>query len=533
MGKGKKPDPAAVPEPSEARGPRPVAVVDIGTTSMRLAIAQIRGEGDIDLLETLHQSINLGRDAFTRGAIEPQTIEDCVEALKSFRRVMLEYQIEAPEQIRAVATSAVREASNRDTFLDRLYIATGIEVEAVEEAEVSRLTYLSIEPLLHEEKSLARGDTVVLEVGGGSTELIHLHHAKVVFSHTYRLGAFRMRQMLESFRAPISGRRAIMENHIERTLDQMRHNVAWKKTPTLLALGGDARFAAGQLAPNWKPGGLARLKVEDLETLTRTILADSVDELVLKHHITYPAAESLGPALLTYLMIAHAFGVKELMVSSVTMREGVLAEMSRSESWNALLQEQILESSLELGRRYQLNEAHARRVEALSLKLFHELQPEHRLPARYEFILQVAALLHEIGLFISIKNHHLHSMYLILHSELFGFGPRDIRLVALIARYHRGGSPRSSHPYYGTLDREDRIIVSKLAAILRVADALERTHSQRIDDIHCSREDGTLVIHVPRAEDLTVERMALSEKGSLFAEVYGLSVVLRNQPFET
>ena len=177
--------------PATPRSVRPVAVIDIGTTSVRMAIAEINESGGVRTLEKLSRAVSLGKDTFVRGFISKSTIEDCVRVFKSYKQMLTEYQITKPDQIRVVATSAVREASNRLAFIDRIYIATGMQVEPLDESEVNRLTFLGIQPFLQAEPSLAAAKTVVTEIGGGTTELLVVRNGNVVYSHTYRLGSLR------------------------------------------------------------------------------------------------------------------------------------------------------------------------------------------------------------------------------------------------------------------------------------------------------------------------------------------------------
>ena len=165
-----------------------------------------------------------------------------------------------------------------------------------------------------------------------------------------------------------------------------------------------------------------------------------------------------------------------MLVSTGTLRDGLMWEMATREAWSDEFRKHIIRSALEIGRKYQFDEPHASHVAALSKLLFDALRKEHQLPPRFETLLTVAALLHDIGLFVSNRSHHKHSMYLILNSDLFGLSARDLQLVALVARYHRRALPRTTHEGYTTLDRETRVAVSKLAAILRVADALDSGH---------------------------------------------------------
>jgi exopolyphosphatase / guanosine-5'-triphosphate,3'-diphosphate pyrophosphatase len=506
---------------------KPVAVIDIGTAAIRLAIAEIRPDGQIHKLETLTQDVQLGRDTFTSGAIGRSTIEDGVRVLKSYRRLLDEYQITRNDRIRVVATNAVREADNRLAFLDRVYIATGFLVEPADEAEVSRITYLGIQPYLRREPALADATTLVVEVGGGSTEVLMLRGGDVLASHSYRLGSLRLRETLEAYRAPTGQLRQIMESQIKRTVDQVVQHTHGHGDLKMIALGAEMGFAARQVRTDLDPDALSRLPLDALRQFTDMVLDTSSDQLVQSLHLTFAEAESLGPALLANVMLARALELSEVYVGNVDFRDGLLREMATASRWTEQSCKPILQSVIDLGRKYQFDERHARHVAELAKRLFHQLADEHQLDASYELILYVAALLHEIGMFVSAASHHKHSLYLIVNSELFGLRARDLVLIGLVARYHRRSSPKPSHELYATLDREQRVAVAKLAAILRVADALDRSRSQRIQRLECQREDGRLLVTIASVDDLSLEELALREKGPLFEEIFGMPVLLR------
>lgn len=506
---------------------RPVAVIDIGTTSIRMAVAEISPDGAVRPLDKLAQAVYLGRDTFTRGSIDKSTIEDCVRVLKTYRQVLAEYRITQADQTRVVATSAVREAVNRLAFIDRIYSATGFQVEPIDEAEANRITYLSIQPLLGAEPELTSSPAVITEVGGGNTEVLVVQGIDVLFAHTYRLGSIRLREMLDAYRTPRVKLRHIMENQIQRTVEEVAQNVPRDSSVELIALGGDVRIAAAQLLPDWHPETLGRLPFDEFAAFTDRMLGLTEDEIVQQFHLTYPDAETLGPALLAYHELARALDLDHLLVSNVNLRDGLLNEFALGGRWSEDFNKQIVRSALVLGRKFGFDEVHATHVADISRTLFHQLRDEHELDERYELILYVAALLHEIGLFVGTAGYHKHSMYLIRNSELFGLSKADLLLVALVARYHRRASPKSNHEGYATLDREQRIAVSKLAAILRVADSLDHSHSGRAEDIHCRREKSRLIITVSNVDDLSLEQLSLQQKGPLFEEIFGLQVLLR------
>jgi exopolyphosphatase/guanosine-5'-triphosphate,3'-diphosphate pyrophosphatase len=509
-------------------GARPVAVIDIGASAIRMRIAEIGPHGEVRNLDSLQQALRLGKDTFSTGRIQASTIEDCIKVLLGFRKVMAEYGVTRDDQIRAVATSAVREAENRYAFVDRLYMSTQINVEVIEGTEENRLTYIAVQDVLQQDSSLKNADAIIVDVGGGSTELVLTQNGSVTFANSYRLGSLRMRETLETFRAPADRVRTILDQHINRMVDQLHRNVPVDKVRYMVAISGDAQFAASLLSPNWADVRISSVNVKTFSALTEQLIPTSVDELVRKYRIPYQEAETVGPALLAYSHLARAFHVKQILVPKSSLREGLLKEIAAGGTWTEGFSEQAVQSALALGAKYAFDEKHSQQVAELSVRLFHELQPEHRLEKRFELLLKIAALLHEVGMFIGDRSHHKHSMYIIMNSELFGLTRKDIALIALVARYHRRATPRPYHEEYTTLDRDSRIAVAKMAAILRVADALDRDHMQQKRALTFSREPGQFVISINDAVDLTLERLALKEKGNLFEEVFGMKAIVRN-----
>jgi exopolyphosphatase/guanosine-5'-triphosphate,3'-diphosphate pyrophosphatase len=318
-----------------------------------------------------------------------------------------------------------------------------------------------------------------------------------------------------------------MQLEIERTLETVPDHVPPGTKVELIALGGDIRFAARQLVPDWEPHTLASIPVDALAKLTDKVAQISEDAIVRRYHMPFPDAESLAPALLAYLHLARVLGVTRVLVSSANLRDGLLREMGEGGAWTEDFRRQIFHSAVELGRKYHVDEDHAVHVAHLSQMLFQALKAEHGLDPRYELILSLAAVLHEIGGFVSNTSMHKHSMYLITNSDLFGLGTQEMLLVGLVARYHRRATPKPTHQGFNTLDRDRRVAVLKLAAMLRLAIALDTSRNQRIREIRCQRHGHRLVISVPNVDDLSVEQLALKQGSGMFEDVFGLKVQLR------
>ncbi|MGA0369978.1 MAG: HD domain-containing protein, partial [Kiritimatiellia bacterium] len=496
----------------------------IGTSSIRMALADIDETGNIQSLEKLTQSVRLGQDVFTKGRIRRSTIEACVRTLESYQQVMREYQVDK-ENVRAVASSAVQEASNRETLLDRVAMATGIEIEVVDDAEATRLTYLSVLPFIRDKRRTTTDHTLVMEVGGGRTEILELKNQSIVETRVMRLGSLRMRNQLEQQRTPQDQIREVLEQEVSNSLHQLRDDFK-KGNPSLILLGGEARFVATQYNPDWKRDNLQTVPLKKWQKLTDEILQMSTEQCVEQFHLTFAEAESLGPALFAYARFAEDLGCHTLKIGAFSMRDGLLQEMAQEQGWTEIYQEQMLDSAMQLGRKFSIDEGHGREVAGLALQLFDELSDEHHLSSRYRVLLQIAALLHEIGTFIASTSHHKHSMYILANSNIFGLGRRDNRIVANVARYHRRSPPKSSHPYYQSLPRRDRIVVLQLSAILRIADALARSRGRRIHNILCERREETLFVRVPGVDNLHLENSALQVKGKMFEQVFGMNVIL-------
>jgi exopolyphosphatase / guanosine-5'-triphosphate,3'-diphosphate pyrophosphatase len=506
----------------------PLAVIELGTSAIRMAIGETDGASGVRVLEQLVRGVSLGKDTFTDREIHRKTVQQCIHVLKSYRRKLSEYQCTDSSRIRVVATSAVREATNRLEFLDRIYIATGFAVELIDDAEIARVTYLGIRPLLQHEPELRDALSVVAEVGGGNTEVLVLQGKDILHSQPYRLGSLRLQQMLLRYQTARSRAGTIMEGQIDRTLEPLLDVVPKGREVEFVALGGDMRLAAKILGKDVVHSRLVRIPVPDLEKLTKQFLNLTVDRIIRKYHVEPSQAETLVPALLANTRAAQLLGCSSVLVTGFNLRDALLQGMLRSSVWSPDFCDQIINSSLELARKYQVDLIHAQHVAILSMQLFRGLQSEHRMDKRCETLLYVAALLHETGLYVCTSAYHKHSFYLIMHSELFGLNSQDHTIVALIARYHRRAAPKPTHEVFARMDRDSRVMVSRLAGILRVAVALDHSSNQRVRDIQCTVEKGKLVVTVMNpAGDLSLERMELRQQGMLMEDTFGMSVLLR------
>ena len=518
------PEPAA-PAPER----RVVAAIDVGSSALRLDVAEVGAQGDVKLLESLRQGVRLGRDVFTKGRVEQDTLRRCVAILKNYGRLLKEYGVTRADQLRAVATSFAREAANRDMFVDRVSTATGIDLIVLEESEEARLTYLAVRDLLEAAGLLAAGNVAVLEIGSGQTILLYIRGGRVTVAQSFRSGALRTRERVKSGGATGPQLKGVLKAYATELVDQIVQAIPREKISALVVMGAGARFAAEESgAQPVAPGSrVAVAATARLAELADQVAATPAVALVKAHKMAFQDAETVAPALMSVAQAARALKVKEVYVAQATLRDGLLRDMAMRDHRSAGFEEQVLYSAQTLAARYGADEAHGRNVEAAAAALFDELREEHQLGGHERLLLRAAALLHDIGMFVNSRAHHKHAMYLLLNSDLFGLTRHDMQIVATVARYHRKALPSPAHPEFASLPQDDRMTVVKLAAILRVADALERTHRETPRVLEFRREADRFVILLRDMEDLTMERLALKDKGNLFADVFGLVPELR------
>ncbi len=502
-----------------------VAAIDIGSNAIRMVIAEVMPDGHFEILERFHRAVRLGQDTFRRGRLGGQSMRAAVAIFRDFLGPLKMYRV---EMVRAVATSAVREASNAENFLNRLFMATGLNVEVITTSEESRLTVSAVREAMGEALDAGRGLTLIAEAGGGSTLLTLLEAGEIVVSQSLRLGSIRLQETLSTSNEAPDRAATILRHHIQNVVATLRTALPLDRVRTFVATGGDARFAARQVGkPTASPDTFVVSRAA-LDKLVERCVCHSAEDLAKKYGLPFSEAETLVPALLVYQHLLTQTHAKRMVVSHVSMRDGLLLELAhhvRGVEDTALVRS-VIRSAESLAEKYRVDLDHAHHVAETAVRLFDALQPEHGLEARHRLLLRVAGILHEVGSFVSNAAHHKHSYYVIANSEIFGLNREAVQIVAHVARYHRRSSPKPSHLDYVALPREARIVVNKLAAMLRAADALMRTRERKLPPPRFQRQGDEFVIYLPGAGDLLLERRALAVKGDMFEDVFGMTLRL-------
>jgi exopolyphosphatase / guanosine-5'-triphosphate,3'-diphosphate pyrophosphatase len=511
----------------ESESPRPIAVVDMGASAIRLVVAEADGSGEPRIIEEATRGVLLGKDTFSRGKLSAATMEATLKALEGFRRIMDTYGV---VRYRAVATSAVREAENSDTFVDRIRLRTGIDVEIIDGSEENRLTYVAVRAALGGHEALISGDTVMVEVGGGSGDISFLRRGEPIHSGIYALGSIRLRQSLASWHGGNEHKMRLLRRHIHNVVEDIRREMPLREARHFIALGHHVRLAGARiLGEAAASSGPLIFPKGPFLAFCDQIMADDIERLMERDGLSQAEAETLVPALMAYRELLVETGAEEVIAPEASLATGLLLELTRREEGGGIEQfrRQVLASAAALGEKYRYDAPHAKQVALMATRLFDEMRAEHGLSDRHRLLLEVAALLHDVGIYVNLRGHHKHSEYILSASEIFSLSRDDMGIVASVARYHRRATPQKSHLLYMSFDRETRVEVNKLASILRVANALDADHLQKVKDLRLLSEEGGWVLEVQGAGDLTMERLASLARSDYLTDVFGRRVAFR------
>jgi len=491
--------------------------VDVGSNAIRFLAAEL-GEGGLGPLEMRRAPVRLGHEVFLTGRLTEASMTAAVEALAGFALLAAELGL---ERLRAVATSAVREAANGQDLVERVERRCGLELETISGAEEARLIHLAV----RERVPLGNDRWMLADLGGGSVEVSLVEASGTLWSESHTIGSVRLLEELSQAGAEPGRYARLLEEYVS----VLRVPVsATRDIAGFIATGGNVESLA-RLAVPTAPGSVAHVPLERfrsvIATLSRLSYRQRVEELGLRED----RADVILPAAMIYERLAALTASDTIVVPFVGLKEGVLLDLAgrgRAASGGGDMAGVPLEAALSLGRRHLFDEAHGVQVSRLAASLFDQLLPLHGMGDEDRRLLATAALLHDIGQFISYQRHHKHSLYLLSHSELPGFSPGQMRLIANLARYHRKRHPNLDHPDYAALAPADRRRVRRLAAILRLADAMDRDHTQRVRFVTVRPAGDDLELALNGDGDLLLEKWALKKKSGLFSEVYGRRICI-------
>ncbi len=497
-----------------------IAALDIGSNSFHLIVSHVNPGGRMEILDRAKEMVRFG-ETLKDGMITPDVFRRGLDALRSLKRIADRHQ---PDALVAVATSAVREAQNGGEFVRAVRDELGIDIRVIRGTEEAHLIYLGARNAL----DLAGRRVALFDVGGGSTELILADARECYFTISLKLGVLRLRDEWQTADPPSAREVAALGDRVRSALEPaiarvraMGFDFVALTSGTAFALAGLAARASNGAGGGGPPRVLTFRSLFEVE---RKLLSLSNADRAKLPGLDARRADTIIPGAVLLRAIFELSGADHATLCEPALREGIVADyIAKNRPGIQLVDEfpdQRRRSVMELARRCHYPEAHSHHVARLALSIFHQTRELHGLTNSDSLLLEYATILHDVGFHISGNRHHRHAHYLISTHDMRGFSQEEIDIIALIARYHRKGAPKKSHPEFANASKEAQKKIAKLSAILRVADSLDRTHATLVRAVRCTINPKTIELRLETDDDPELELWTARRKGDLFEELF-------------
>ena len=504
-----------------------LAAIDIGSNSIHMIIARIDAEGNIEVVDRMKEMAQLGAETLTTGYLSEAAQERGIRTLTQFKALADAHRV---DDIIAVATSATREARNGPEFIDRVREVCGIPARIIDGVQEGHLIYLGA----REVYDFGSQRALLVDIGGGSVEFILADRRRAYLIKSLKLGVRRLKDRFLPEEQP--SRESIDElvAHVRTKLDSIVPAIRRRgfdhvvtTSGTALALARLSATVRGEVAPT-PPAVVLR---EHLQQVTELLLTLDPAARALLPGMEPKRLDTLCHGALLLRTLLEMFGAERFTICDGALREGMLVDYLDRHRPGLRLHEEVADprrrSVLALMRRLVDAPGHSQHVAHLALRLFDQIQSVHRLPLPYRELLEYSALLHAVGRAIHSSGHHKHALYILRHADLNGFSSREVLLMANVVRYHRRSPPKARHIEFMELQPNDREVVKKLSALLRLANALDRGRQANVHKITCHIHADRIEIVAASHTDPSLEMSALRDHQPYVESIFGLPIRVR------
>lgn len=501
------------------------AAIDIGSNSLRMQAAEVLPGTPATILASDRQVTRLGESVFRTGKVSAEAMDLVCRLLAGMAQQYRKLDVVG---VRAVATSAIRDAGNQQEFLARASQAIAAPVEIISGQEEARLIHLGVQARWPQrEKRL-----LIVDIGGGSAEIIDSDRGAMQQAFSKPLGAVRLTE--EFLRNDPATPRELhrMEEYIEEKLAAALRRTGNRTWDRAIATSGTASAAVCAIhrvsRPKTEQADRLRASAAQIRRLYEDLRQKDLAARRRMTGIGPRRAEIIVAGAAVLLHVLRDFQLPAAYYSAAGLRDGIIADLALRGVGRELseLDRDQRRAVEEMARRYGVPVRHARQVARLAGRLFAVLQPLHKLPPHAGRLLEAAAWLHDVGHYVSEASHHKHSYYLVANSDLPGFTNRERELIANLCRYHRKTMPRPEHGNFQPLNAEERRALLLLAPLLRIADNLDRSHEQRVEAVECALRDGQVVFRLKSKGDVDLEQWAVERSRDVFRQVYDRDMIL-------
>lgn len=500
------------------------AAIYVGSSEIAMKIYEITGKKNFKHIDGVSNFIELAKDTYSKGYISTELIHQITDILDGFKVKMKEYQV---ADYKAYATSAVREAENRDIIIDVIKRKTGISVKVLSNSEQRYMNFKGLVAKYENFHEVVLKNTAFVDVGAGSVQITLFDKNNLVVTENIPIGAVRIRDYL-SIIGTKSGRfDRLLEEYVDSDIEAFRNIYLNDKEIKNIIAVGEVVNALKKIAPELD----IREKVNraQFDAMCQRIISMPPQELAERYGIPYERATLMLPNIIIYQSFLNNSKAEELYVPNVDFCEGITAAYMDEKVkivFNHNFDEDIIASAQYLAKRYRCDREHGDRVAEYALKIFDSIKKEFGMGKTERLQIQIAAILHECGNYINMHDGARNSYYIVANTEIIGLSHKERMEVANIVKYNVLYLPARER-MEDDLGECDYMVIAKLAAIVRIANVLDKSHSQKLENLSVSVKGDELVISAKTYEDISLEAGLFQMRAEFFEKVYGIRPVLR------
>lgn len=502
------------------------AAIHLGSEMISMQITEYRSTDIYKIIERCNRRIRLGEATFKNKIIPFPLVSEICEILQGFKLLMEEYGV---EEYVMQATTAVREASNQIFLLDQIYNKTGLVVDVVDMPKEIYTKFVAIRNTLKAAKiSSERDGMLMMDISSGGLGVTLVRDDKICYQENFHVGIIRIKESFErNRRESIHFNKALTE-FLSSTIGPVRNELGDDKVQYLVLSGTETELLLRMLGLD-EEQMVHRIKAEDFHAFFDKMRQMNLPQLIQAYKIPESTAELVLPTVLLYEQLLHLIPAQEIIITADRFIDGMQL-LHIGQKTNASLrkdwEQELISLFHTIGKRYLYDKKHAQQVERLSLIIFDKIAKGYGMGEHERMLLRATCILHDIGKYICMRSHSIYTYQLIMSTDIIGLSEKDKKIVALAAYYHANRLFDKTNPRAPLVEKELVAVVAKLAAIVRLADALDRSYMQKIHSCTVNLKDNKLKVQAASKEDLALEIWTFADKSSFFEEVYGIEPIL-------
>lgn len=500
-----------------------VGVIEIASNSLRLKIGEKSVKG-VKIIESVTYPLALGRDTFHNGRISFESMNKAADIIKGYINICREY---GANDIHAVATTAIREAENRDYILDQLKLKTGLYLNVIDESQEKIYISKTVFGNLDEDK---KDSSLMIHLGSGNISIFVVQNSAIKGTLNIKLGTLRLSEIFDESIENSADYVQIIKEYMHPFTDAISAFIK-DKTANFIISGNDTDAISDMCKAKVKSKGRI-ISRESFSEIYSHIKNKTPDNFAEEYNIPDESRETLLAAIVIISRLLRFTTAKNIISPMVTMGDAMLFQYlypAEEKRLSKIYSQFSVSSAMDIAVKFGCDTGHIERVLSAALKIFDRMKKIHGMGERERTLLNVAAILQDIGKVVSIKNHNELSYHMIRGVDVVGINEEERNIIAAAVYYHNSLTPSYSHEVYSALDIQSRVTVSKLAAILKIANAIHSSHNPKFDDINVRLSGKELIITLSTFKNIDLEKWNFNSKSKLFADVYGIKASLKKR----